>query len=148
MQMANNRGKRSNQVGNTQDISSIMQKMNAVRLAVEQHKTAVEQYEAAVEQYKGENPGVDVEAILSEQQELLPALKMLSNRELDKFITYAKEQGTRMSFQAMETGILAAGRKDMQQGLAEILDTLEFEKSACTECNEEMDNRGRSKKKS
>ena len=101
----------------------------------------------AVEQYKAENPGVDVDAILSAQNDLYPILRRLSNREVDKFVAHAKEQGTRMPFDSMETGILEAGRKDMQNGLAEILDSLKFEKPACPECDEGMDNRGRSKKK-
>jgi len=101
----------------------------------------------AVEQYKAENPGVDVDAILSAQSELCPILKRLSSRELDKFVTYAKEQGTEMPFDSMEMGILAAGRKDMQDGLAEIVNSLKFEKPNCSDCDEGMVNRGRSKKK-
>jgi hypothetical protein len=101
----------------------------------------------AIEQYKAENPNVNVDGILSKHKELLPVMGLSSSRELDKFITYAKEQGTKMSFDAMEMGILAAGRKDMQNGLAEILNPLEFNKPDCSECSEEMDNRGRSKKK-
>jgi hypothetical protein len=100
----------------------------------------------AVEQYKSENPGVDVDAILA-QNELYPILKRLSSRELDKFVTYAKEQGTEMPFDSMEMGIPAAGRKDMQDGLAEIVNSLRFEKPICHECDEGMDNRGRRKKK-
>jgi hypothetical protein len=100
-----------------------------------------------IEQYKAENPGIDVDAALSEQKELLPILGLLPNRELDRFINYAKEQGTNMSFSAMEMGVLNAGRKDMQSGLGEILDSLTFPKPACPECEEAMDNRGRSKKK-
>lgn len=131
--MANNREGRRKQGGTAQDISSIVQKINALRFAIEQ--------------YKSENPDVDVEALLSEQNELLPILGLLPHRELDKFITYAKEQGTKMSFHAMETGVVAAGRKDMQNGLAEILDSIGFDKPVCSECNEKMDDRGRSKKK-
>ena len=101
----------------------------------------------AIEQYKAENPGVDVDAILSAQNELYPMLKQLSNRELDKFVAFAKEQGTRMSFDSMEMGILAAGRKDMQNGLAEVLNSLKFDKQDCPECEAEMDDKGRSKKK-
>jgi hypothetical protein len=139
--MAKNRAARGNQADNTQDMSLIVQKMNAMRFAIEQ-------YHVAVEQYKAENPDIDVEALLSKQKELLPILGHLPHRELDKFITYAKEQGTNIPFQAMEMGVLAAGRKDMQNGLAEILDSLKFGKPVCPECNEKMDNRGRNKKKS
>ena len=100
-----------------------------------------------VEQYKAENPGLDVDAILSAQNELYPTLKRLSSRELDKFVTYAKGQGTQMPFDSMEMGVLAAGRKDMQDGLAEIVNSLKFEKPNCSDCDEGMVNRGRSKKK-
>ena len=130
--MASKKDAKGNQASKTQDLSSIIQKINEAAIAIEQ--------------YKAENPNVDVEAILSKQKELLPILGLLQNRELDKFITYAKEQGTRMPFQAMEMGVLAAGRKDMQNGLTEILDSLKFDKSVCSECNDEMDDRGRSKK--
>jgi hypothetical protein len=103
----------------------------------------------AIEQYKAENPGVDVDALLSAQNELYPMLRRISGREVDKFVSHAKEQGTKMPFDSMETGIVAAGRKDMQNGLAEILNSLKFEKPICpvTECNEALDNLGRSKKK-
>jgi hypothetical protein len=76
-------------------------------------------------------------------------MRQLSNRELDKFIAYAKEQGTTMSFDSMEMGILAAGRKDTQNGLTEILDSLKFDKPTCPEpeCGNGMENRGRGKKK-
>jgi hypothetical protein len=129
--MTGNKDARSNQTSTTQDLSSLIQKLNEV-----------------IEQYKAENPDIDVEAILSKQKELQPILGLLQNRELDKFITYAKGQGTKMPFQAMEMGVLAAGRKDMQNGLAEILDSLKFDKPVCPECNDEMDDRGRSKKNS
>ena len=99
-----------------------------------------------IEQYKAENPGVDMDAILTAENELRPILMRLSNREVDKFVAYAKEQGTKMPFDLMETGILAAGREDMKNGLAEILNSLKFEKPACTE-SDEIENRGRSKKK-
>jgi hypothetical protein len=101
-----------------------------------------------IEQYKAENPDVDVEAILSEHTDMLHVLGSLQSREVNKFVAYAKNQGTKMSFDAMEMGMLAAGRKDMQNGLAEILDSLEFGEQVCSECGEKKDNRGRSKKKS
>ena len=100
----------------------------------------------AIKQYKDENPDIDVDAILSENDWLLPKLGTLQNRELEKFVTYAKEQGTNMPFDAMEMGVLAAGRKDMQNGLAEILDSLKFSKPTCPECGEDMKDRGRGKK--
>ena len=121
------------------DVSAIIQKAN---------QEANQAISNAIEQYKAENPGIDVEAILSEQKRLLSNLKQLPIRELDKFVAYAKEQGTEMPFDSMEMGVLAAGRKDMQNGLAEILNSLEFGKPICPECGEEKDNRGRSKKKS
>jgi hypothetical protein len=52
-----------------------------------------------------------------------------------------------MSFSDMELGVVAAGRKDMQQGLVEIADSLKFEKPECPECGEPENNRGSSKKK-
>ena len=139
--MAKTQDAKENQTGNAQDMSSLVQKINAI------NNSAVEQYNAAIEEYKAENPDIDVEAILSEQKVLLPTQGLFPNRELDKFISYAKEQGTQMPFQAMEMGVLAAGRKDMQNGLAEILDSMKFGKPVCSECNEKKDNRGRSKKK-
>jgi len=137
-----------------------MKKKNNVRPTGAKRKGSVEASDAsaiiqrvrealtdAVEQCKAENPGVDVDAILSEQMELLPALRLISKSEVDKFVAYAKGQGTNMSFGAMEMGILAAGRKDMQDGLAEIANSMEFDSQDCTECGEGLDNRGRSKKK-
>jgi len=102
----------------------------------------------AIELLKSKNPGVDVNAILAAQSELYPALKLLSNREVDRFVAYAKEQGTKMPFHQMEMGMLAAGRKDMQNGLAEVANSLKFPVPSCEECYDGMDNRGRSKKKS
>jgi len=103
---------------------------------------------SAIEQYKTENPGANLEAHLSEKhKELQSSLRQISSREVDKFVAHAKEQGTKMSFDSMEMGILAAGRKDMQNGLTEILNTIKFDKPDCSKCDEEMDNRGRSKKK-
>jgi hypothetical protein len=131
--MAKNRGTKGNPVGNAQNMSPIVKKINELRFAIDQ--------------YKAENPDIDVEAILSEQKELLPILDLVSNRELNKFITYAKEQGTKMSFHDMEMGVVSAGRKDMQSGLAEILDSITFDKPVCSECLEEKENRGRTKKK-
>ena len=115
------------------EISALMQMVNETR--------------NAIEQFKAENPGVDVDAILSAQNELLPTMRWLTSSEVGKFVAYAKEQGTKMPFGSMETGILAAGRKDMQNGLAEIADALKFEKPICPENDEGMENRGRSKKK-
>jgi hypothetical protein len=131
--MANNKKERGKQTGNVQDMSFIVQKINETRFAIDQ--------------YKAENPNIDVEALLSEQKDLLPILGLLPNRELDKFISYAKKQGTKMSFHEMEKGVLAAGREEMQSGLAEILNILEFDTPVCPECNKKMRNRGRSKKK-
>jgi len=146
--MASSKNKGGNQAGNVSDVSSIVQRKKAIDFLAEQYNIAVNEYNAAVEQYKSANPDVDVEAILSEQKKFLPVLDHLSNRELDKFVTYAKNQGTEMSFHDIENGVLAAGRKDMQNGLTEILDSIKFESSVCPECNKKMENRGRSKKKS
>ena len=132
--MSNKKAIRPKNAAKAQELSRILEKINEISLAIEC--------------YKAENPDDDVEAILSEQKELLPTLKLLENRELDKFIARAKEQGTKMPFRELEMGILSAGRKDMQNGLAEILDSIKFSKPICTECDEVMDNRGRSKKKS
>jgi hypothetical protein len=82
----------------------------------------------AIDEYRAENPEVPVETILYEEEELQPTLRQLSNREMDKFIAYAKDQGTKMPFASMEMGILAAGRMDIQNGLAEILDSVKFDK--------------------
>ena len=48
--------------------------------------------------YMGETPDADAEAILTEQIRLQPALGALSKREVDKFVAYAKGQGTGMPF--------------------------------------------------
>jgi hypothetical protein len=138
--MVKNKKAKGNQADNGQNMTLIVQKMNALCFDAEQ-------YNAAVAQYKAENPDIDVEAILSKEKDLLPILGLLPNRELDKFISYAKEQGTKMPFKDMEMGVLAAGRTDMQNGLAEILDSIKFDTPICPECNEKMENRGRSKKK-
>lgn len=117
------------------DLTAIIQKAN-------------ETVSDAINQYKTENPDADVESILSEQEELGASIGRLSTRELDRFVEYAKKQGTSMRFDAMEMGILDAGRKDMQKGLAEILNSLEFGKQTCPECDTGMENRGHSKKNS
>ena len=122
-----------NQADGAQDIATLVQRLNEVM--------------DAIEHYKIENPDFNLEAELSEQKELLPVLKLLKKRELDKFVAYAKEQGTKMSFDAMERGVLSAGRKDMQDGLAEIADSLKFEVPVCSKCDEKMNYRGRNKKK-
>ena len=95
------------------DVKEIINKANEAK------KSANE----AIEQYKKENPGVDVELLLSEQRSQALECGEIARSELDKFILYAKKQGMKMPFDAMETGILAAGRKDMQNGLSEILNT-------------------------
>jgi predicted lactoylglutathione lyase len=122
-----------NQADDTQDIAVLIQKLSEIV--------------NAIEQYRIENPDFNLEMALSEQKELLPTLKLLKKRELDKFVAYAKEQGTKMTFDTMEKGVLTAGRRDMQDGLAEIADSLKFNAPVCSECGEEMDYRGRSKKK-
>lgn len=131
--MTNIKDKRTNQASETKPLTVIVQQISEISYAIEQ--------------YKAENPDVNVEEILSEQKEFLPILGLLPNRELDKFIARAKEQGTKMPFQEIEMGVLVAGRRDMQNGLAEILDSIKFDKPTCTECSEGMENRGRSKKK-
>jgi len=118
-----------------------------VTAIIENANEAASNANKAVEQYKSENPGVDVEALLSEHKRLAPIFEQISSRELDKFVEYAKEQGAKMSFDSMEMGIVAAGRKDMQNGLAEILNTMDTVNPTCPECDEEMKNCGRSKKK-
>ena len=131
--MSKNKRIKVNQANDAQDITSLLLKLDEII--------------NAMEQYKAKHPDFELEAALSERKGLLIALKLLKNRELDKFVAYAKEQGTKMSFDAMEMGVLAAGRKDMQDGLAEIANSLEFEVPVCSECDEKMNNRGLSKKK-
>jgi hypothetical protein len=80
--------------------------------------------------------------------EISQVVKSSRTSELNKFIDYAKSQGTSISFSAMEQGILAAGRQDMQNGLSELADSLKFEKQTCGECEKTLDNRGRGKKNS
>ena len=134
-------------VNNTQNMAPIMQKLKEVGIVMDQYKIAMEQYKIAIEEYKIENPNIDIEAILFEQKEFLPVLGQLQNRELDKFAAYAKNQGIKMPFEAIEMGVLNAGRKDMQSVLSEITDSLKFETPICPECEEQMENRGLSKKK-
>jgi predicted peroxiredoxin len=133
--MANNENAKAKQSSSKREASEIIQMIN-------------EAVAIAVKRYKVENPEVDVEAILSEYKAALPALGLMPNSELEKFVAHAKEQGTKMAFDSMEMGILAAGRKDMRNGLAEILNSLDFIKPTCSECDADMDNRGRGKKKS
>ena len=121
--------------------------INDVSTIIINANVAVENANEAIEQFKIENPGVDVEALLSEQKCLPSGFGQISSREVDKFVAYAKEQGVKMPFDSIETGILAAGRKDMQTGLADILNAIDPGKPACLECDELMDNCGRSKKK-
>jgi hypothetical protein len=133
--MANSNDKKANRTKNTRSRAVIIRELS-------------DAVNAAIEDYKANNPDIDVEEIISKHSDLLPELSMLRKRELDKFIVYAKEQGTKMSFDAMEMGVLAAGRKDMQNGLAEIANSVKFDKPTCPECGEEMNDRGRSKKNS
>jgi hypothetical protein len=100
----------------------------------------------AIQQYRVKYPDADIESIFSPYEEMLPVLELLRTSELSKFVNYAKEQGTKMTFSEMELGVVAAGRKDMQKGLEEIADSLKFENPKCPECGEKEDNRGRSKK--
>lgn len=129
----------ANPSNNDKNMNALIQMIN---------DAAKEAANKVIEQYKTENPDVDVDAILAEYKGSLPTIYSLQTQELDKFVTYAKKQGTKIPFASMEMGVLAAGRKDMQKGLAEILNSLKFDKPICNECDEEMDNRGRSKKKS
>ena len=121
--------------------------INDVSATIKNANEAANTANKAIEQFKIENPGVDVEALLSGQKVPPPGFDQISSREVDKFVAYAKEQGVKMPFDSMEMGIIAAGRKDMQNGLAEILNAIDPGKPACQECDEGMDNRGRGKKK-
>ena len=100
----------------------------------------------SINQFKDNYPDADVDTVLAEQKDLLPILDYLKTSELSKFVNYAKEQGTKMTFSDMELGVVEAGRKDMKKGLEEIADSLKFENPECPECGEKEDNRGRSKK--
>jgi predicted peroxiredoxin len=110
-------------------------------------KEAQESVNKAMEQYKIENPGVDIEMLLAEQKCLPLEFSQIRRREVDKFVKHAIKQGVKMPFDTMEMGIIAAGRKDVQNGLSEILNTINPDKPTCHECNERMEDRGRSKKK-
>ena len=122
-------------------------KQNAIELLAISEKEASKFAKNTIKQIKDKKPDINGETITGEQKELISKIGQISGHEVSKFVAYAKEQGTKMSFDSMEMGILAAGRKDMQNGLAEILDSMKFEQPNCGECNEKMDNRGRSKKK-
>jgi hypothetical protein len=118
-----------------------------MRISITEISAMINNTHNAIEQFKKENPGVDVEAVLAEQQELPQALRKISGGELKKFIAYAKCQGIKMPFDAIEMGILTAGRRDMRDGLAEILNAIDFDKPICVGCAKNMTNRGRNKKK-
>jgi hypothetical protein len=68
-------------------------------------------------------------------------------QEIRKFIRYAKGEGTKLTIGELENGIMAAGRTDMQNGLAEILNGMKIEAPVCGECGEKLEDLGRSKKK-
>jgi hypothetical protein len=74
-------------------------------------------------------------------------VKSARESELSKFMEYANEQGTNISFSDMEQGVLDAGRKDIQNSLAKIAGKLNFDKPVCKECGKPLENRGHSKKK-
>jgi len=126
--MADKKSKKADQIVAAQDV------VNAIQ---------------TIKEFQAANPDVDIASLLpkSELGDLQSVLGMLKNRELDRFVIHAKEMGTKMSFADMEMGVLAAGRRDMQNGLAEIADSLKFERPVSTEDGEEMKDRGRSKKK-
>ena len=122
-------------------------KRKAIEILAISEEEAKKFTENTIEEIKEKNADIKEETSKSEQKELISAIGEISSQEISKFVGYAKEQGTKMSFDSMEMGILAAGRKDMQKGLAEILDSMKFEQPKCPECNEKLENRGRSKKK-
>jgi len=99
------------------------------------------QYENEVDNLKSEE-----KETLRKYDEMRNDIETLSCSELKKFIEYAKEQGTNMLFRDMENGVLEAGRKDMQTGLSEILNSLSFDKPTCSECGEGLTNKGKQKK--
>ena len=107
---------------------------------------ALSEIHQIIEKFYSSHPDVDLATYLSEHDKLQPVIEHFRSNELSRFISYAKEQGTNMSFSDMEMGVLAAGRKDMQDGLSEIADSLKFDAPICSECDEKKDNRGRSKK--
>ena len=133
------------------DVSEIVENannaINSANDAVNNANNAVNNANKAIEQFKEENPGVDIDALLSEQMVLPQAIGQIANREVDKFVAKAKKQGIKMPFNSIEMGILAAGRKDAQNGLVEILNAIAPSKPTCPKCKEELENRGRSKKK-
>jgi len=104
-------------------------------------QSVMSQYEYEIGNLKNEE-----KETLRKYDEMHNDIKALTGGELKKFIEYAKEQGTNMLFRDMENGVLEAGRKDMQTGLAEILNSLAFEKPTCSECGEGLANKGKQKK--
>ena len=80
--------------------------------------------------------------------EMLHTFGQLAGSEVAGFVANAKKLGTRMSFDEMEMGILAAGRKEMRNGLAEIMNSLEFGKQTDPDRGDTLENRGRRKKNS
>jgi hypothetical protein len=122
-------------------------KVNINKTYISEIMDKLEEANKAIEKYQTENPTADIEAILSANKKYMPIMRILQNSELDKFATYAKEQGTKMTFGEMEEGVVAAGRKDMQSTLAELANGLKFEKPICEECGEAMENNAIGKKK-
>ena len=115
------------------------EKMEALRVAKDEEIIRLAEH-------KAECPVIDAPT-LTVQAEASAMILQTQNSELQKFIKQAKEQGIKMPFEKMEMGVLAAGRRDMENGLTEILNSLEFNKPTCSECDGGMNNRGRSKKK-
>ena len=127
------------------EVTEIIKNANEV---VSKANEVVNNASKAIEQFKTENPGIKVETLISEAKGLPCEFGQISSSEVNKFVAYAKEQGMKMQFDSIEMGILEAGRKDMKNGLAEVLNSMDTDRPICSGCNEEMDNRGRGKKKS
>ena len=106
----------------------------------------VESIQEMLKEFREGNPDVDIDKILSVHEELRSVLGHVQNLELAKFAAYAKEQGTRMSFGEMEMGVLDAGRKDMQNTLTDIAESLKFDTPTCSEDGTNMRDCGLVKK--
>jgi len=100
-----------------------------------------------IKRFQAANPDVDIASLLTDGTDVQAILEKTRALELEKFVTYAKRQGTNMSFSDMEMGVLNAGRKDMQNSLTEIVDSLKFERPVSTEDGVKMEDKGRGKKK-
>ena len=109
---------------------------------------AMDRANKAVSEFRAKHPDADVDRILAGHGELRSTLAAARSGELGRYIDHAKEQGTKIPFRELEAGVLEAGRRDMRDGLAEVMDSIRFDAPVDAESGEKMANHGRAKKNS